>query len=62
METIANENIIIKQVLMRNGEPAYVEYWSTKDSRNCILSAIHFCDNFGYTIEELLEHPEPPTI
>ena len=53
MEIKTNDNIEIKQILMSNGIPAFVEWFSTTDSRNHILSATHFCDTFGYTLEEL---------
>lgn len=53
MEVKANDNIKIKQVLMSNGVPKFVEYFSTIDSRNHIIGAERFADVFGYTSEEL---------
>ncbi len=53
MEVKTDENIVIKQVLKNNGTPAYVEWFAVSDSRNHILSAVHFCDTFGYSMKEL---------
>ena len=54
MKLNTDEDINIKQILMNNSEPRFVEFYSHKDNRNHIMNAAKFCDVFGYSIEELI--------
>ncbi len=53
MKINEDEKIQIKQVLMSNGEPRFVEFYSQSDKKNHIMSADKFADIFGYTLEDL---------
>ncbi len=54
----SNGNFIrILMVMLNNGEAAFVEYYSKSDDRSHIIKADRFAETFGYTLDELKNHP-----
>lgn len=47
--------IEIKQILMNNGEPRFIEFFSPSDTRTHIMDCERFMELFRYSVDEFKE-------